>query len=334
MRWHVTVPLACLVAGCASTDDRARAPKSDPVAARTAQPDAEPVSSPPAASAGGNAAGDPGPGDPPLLGLPDVVAEMDGHKITREEFLRRAVEWYGRETVEEMVLRYVFDCAIRDTGASVTEKELDTFVDQDIQRREKENKSAGKPPLAQMLAQMGKTVEQLRVEMKANEDTKRQMLLQHMVAWSYLTEPRVKVSAIVVRDAAKAEKLRKQVKEGADFAKLAETESEDTAAATTHGELAWFIRGMSSLGETFEDAAFALQAPGDLSPVVKTEAGFCLIRLTEKIPAHPQTFESVRDQVVAMPVPKQALGLYMRRLRAQYVKGLKYAVPELEPTKK
>ncbi|MCE9581608.1 MAG: peptidylprolyl isomerase [Planctomycetes bacterium] len=335
MRWFATAVLVGLAAGCASTPERHEPSKHEPGESATAPAAPVPaVTPPPAAGSGGNAAGDPGPGDQPLLGLPDVVAEMDGHKITREEFLRNAVEWFGRETVEEMVLRYVFDCGVRDTGASVTEKELDARVEKEIQDREKQLKASGKPPLAQVLAQMGKTVDQLRTEMKANDDMKRQVLLEYMLAYSYYTEPNVKVAVIFVRDVGKAEKLRKQVKEGADFSKLVETESEDTASSKGNGELPPFIQGMSSLGAEFEDAAFALQDPGALSPVVKTDAGYFLIRLVKKDQANPQTFESLRDRIEKATMEKQALNLYMKRLRARYVKGLKYAVPALEPKKK
>jgi foldase protein PrsA len=341
MRWIAMALPAVLALGCSSTPPAEKTPpKAEPAPVAADDPAPLPPKQehadapPPAAGSGGNAAGDPGPAEGPLLGLPDVVVEMDGRKITREEFLKKAVESYGRETIEEMILQYVIECAVRDTGASVTDKELESRVDQEILNRDKQLKAEGKPPLAQVLKQIGKTLEQLRAEMKANEELQRQLLLEHMLAYSYLTEPCVKVSVIFVRDAGKAERLRKQVKEGADFAKLAETESEDSASASRGGEIASFIQGMSTLGEKFEDAAFALQDPGALSPVVQTDAGCFVLRLVKKTASNPQTFESLRDKVVQLTSDKQTLNLYMKRLRARYVKGLKYAVPDLEPKKK
>ncbi|MEK7469377.1 MAG: peptidylprolyl isomerase [Planctomycetota bacterium] len=336
MKTVIVAALAAVLTGCA-TQERAQEVETNKPAAPPAETEVragrEP-DPPPAAAAGGNAAGDPGPGEQPLLGLPEVVAEMDGHKITREEFLRRSVEWYGREVLEEMILRYVFECAIKDSGASFTPKELTARVDMEIQARERETQQKYKISLNEYLEKLGKTVDQLRTEMEKNEDLQRQILLEYMLGYAYLTEPRVSLSHIVVGDAGKAEALRKKVKDGADFAKLAQTESDDAASAPNGGKLSEFIRGMTRLDPKFEDAAFALQNPGELSPVVKTDMGYHILRLNQRFPANPQTFEKLREQIRAMQKERTALDSFMRRLRKQYVKGLRYAVPDLAPKAK
>lgn len=329
MKRIVAVMVAGVLAGCGAEP----APKPEP--AREAQPATEPEPLPPAAAAGGNAAGDPGPGEQPFLGLPDVVAEMEGHKITRDELLKRAVEWYGREVLEEIILKYVFERAVADSGASVTAKELDERVDMEMKEREKETQQKYKMTLKQYLEQLGKTPEQLRTEMKANEDLQRQILLEYMLVYAYQTEPKVEISHILVRDAAKAEAIRRQASDGvSDFAELAKKESDDGGSAPGGGKLPEFIRGMTRLGEAFEDAAFALEKPGDISTVVKTVMGYHVLRLNKKWPATPQTFESLRDKIRTAQKDRAALDSFMRRLRAQYVKGLKYAVPDLEPKKR
>lgn len=333
MRPFLPGVFALLLAACASEEPARERPRQEP--APRESDSGRPEGGAPPAAAGGNAAGDPGPADQAPAGLPEVVAEMEGFRISREDFLRQAVEWYGRETLEEMILRHVFERAVADSGASFTEKELDDRVALELQVKEREVKQRYGLTLKQYVEQLGKTVEQLRTEMKANEDLRRQILLEYMLVYAYETEPKVEISHIVVRDEAKAEALRRQAADGlADFGELAKKESDDAASAPNGGRLPAFIRGMTRLGEGFEDAAFALEKPGEVSPVVKTSLGYHILRLNKKWPANPQSFENVREKVRTAQKDKMVLESFMRRLRAQYVKGLRYNAPELQPEKR
>ena len=95
---------------------------------------------------------------------------------------------------------------------------------------------------------------------------------------------------------AQAEGLLKQLREGADFAALAKQSSEDTTAEKG-GELPPFTRGQ--MVKPFEDAAFALKQPGDLSPVVESPFGLHLIRLEEIQSERLRPFEQVKESIVA-----------------------------------
>jgi len=75
-----------------------------------------------------------------------------------------------------------------------------------------------------------------------------------------------------------AEDLLKKLKDGADFAQLAKTYSDDKSNAAKGGELGTFGRG--TMVREFEDAAFSLR-PGQLSGVVRTPFGFHIIKVEE-----------------------------------------------------
>lgn len=91
-----------------------------------------------------------------------------------------------------------------------------------------------------------------------------------------------------------AEELLKKLRQGADFAKLARTYSEDKGTAKNGGELGYFGRG-TMIG-SFEDAAFKLQ-PGQLSNVVETPFGFHIIKVEESIEAGVKPLVDVIDEV-------------------------------------
>ncbi len=49
----------------------------------------------------------------------------------------------------------------------------------------------------------------------------------------------------------------------------------------------------------FEKAAYALAKAGDISPVVKTEFGYHIIKLTEVQPGSTKAFADVKEQILA-----------------------------------
>ncbi|HET7233221.1 MAG TPA: peptidylprolyl isomerase [Longimicrobium sp.] len=76
----------------------------------------------------------------------------------------------------------------------------------------------------------------------------------------------------------KAEALLNEIRRGGDFEAIARRESQDPSAQQG-GMLGWFRQGQ--MVRNFEQMAFALR-PGDISPVVKTEYGYHIIKL-EKV---------------------------------------------------
>lgn len=90
----------------------------------------------------------------------------------------------------------------------------------------------------------------------------------------------------VITDEEKAEiraritELRDRVIRGDDFGTLAVLYSEDPGSSKRRGELGFFGRG--EMFHEFEAAAFRLQNPGEISPVVETKVGYHILQLIER----------------------------------------------------
>ncbi len=95
---------------------------------------------------------------------------------------------------------------------------------------------------------------------------------------------------------AQAEKTLDDLKAGADFAKLAEERSADKGSAAKGGDLGLFARGR--MVPEFDEAAFSLKKPGDLSGVVESKFGFHILKLDARKPAGTKPFDEVRDELV------------------------------------
>jgi len=101
----------------------------------------------------------------------------------------------------------------------------------------------------------------------------------------------------------KAEDLAAKAKSGADFAKLADENTDDPSGKGQGGKLPPFSRGQ--MVPEFEEAAFAM-APGEIRGPIKTQFGYHIIKLIEKTSARTRPLEEVRSQIAADLADRQA----------------------------
>ncbi len=96
---------------------------------------------------------------------------------------------------------------------------------------------------------------------------------------------------------AKGESLLKQIKGGADFAKLAKENSDDTGSAVNGGELGdWITHGQ--MVPEFDKAIFSLK-PGETSDLVKTVYGYHIVQTLARQDGGVRTFAEVKAELAA-----------------------------------
>jgi peptidyl-prolyl cis-trans isomerase C len=117
----------------------------------------------------------------------------------------------------------------------------------------------------------------------------------------------------------KAAGLLKRLQAGEDFAKLAQESSDDTGSKPAGGDLGWIVRGQTVPG--FDQAAFALTKPNELSPVVESPFGFHVIQLLERQKPETVPYEKVKDRIAAMLKQQQAQQQVEARVRELRAKG-------------
>jgi peptidyl-prolyl cis-trans isomerase C len=116
---------------------------------------------------------------------------------------------------------------------------------------------------------------------------------------------------ILLEDKATAEAVTKDLKGGADFAKLAEQKSKDSSAKSG-GDLGWFT--LDTMAKPFGDAVSSLQ-PGQLTEApVQSQFGWHVIKLEESRAATPPAFDDVKDRVKVF-VQRKKLQSYLEELR-------------------
>jgi peptidyl-prolyl cis-trans isomerase C len=93
-----------------------------------------------------------------------------------------------------------------------------------------------------------------------------------------------------------AETILEEINNGGDFAELATRYSEDDSNASRGGRLDFFSHG--TMVPEFEQAAFALREPGEVTGIVSTAFGLHIIRLEGRRPAQVRSFDDIKDTLI------------------------------------
>ncbi len=116
-----------------------------------------------------------------------------------------------------------------------------------------------------------------------------------------------------------AEEVLAKAKSGADFAALAKEYSDDPGSKKKGGDLGWF--GRKQTVPAFEQAAFALAKPGDISGIVETKFGYHIIELEGRRPERQKSFDEVKEDLV-----KQVAQRILRQRRQAVIEPVEASI--------
>lgn len=234
--------------------------------------------------------------------LDETVAIVRGEKITMRQLLEELLDMHGADLLDDLVTRTLATQEWKRLGITFSAQELEQRIDQEfaLRRKELEDQTGAPDAFEAFLSLHGHTTESFRELLRTNENFANQIRLEHWFVLAQMTQDKVEVQHILVGTDTAAEEALEKIKKGADFAKLAQDKSHDTLTAANGGVLPPFFKGMGPFGLEFDEAAFALKTPGDLSGVVKSQAGYHVIKLLARIPGVKGCYKSLRPQIMAV----------------------------------
>lgn len=218
----------------------------------------------------------------------EAIVESKAGDITKEEFYNKMKEQYGDQVLNQMI-----DEMVLEDKYKVTDKEIDKEIDKI------KEELGGEDAFKQALEQNGLSDEkQLKERVKSmllNEKAATEGVkisedeMKKVFDEKYKTE--VKASHILVDDEKTAKEVQNKLKEGGDFAKLAEEYSKDPGSKSKGGDLGFFGKG--AMVPEFEKVAFTLDK-GETSDLVKSDYGVHIIKVTDK---RENKFEDKKEQI-------------------------------------
>lgn len=110
--------------------------------------------------------------------------------------------------------------------------------------------------------------------------------------------PQMEYSAahILVDSEEKANELKAQLEEGADFGELAKANSTDTGSGANGGDLGWF--GLGMMVKPFEEAVIGAEV-GKVAGPVQSQFGYHLILVKESRIAAAPSLDELRDELAS-----------------------------------
>ena len=116
-------------------------------------------------------------------------------------------------------------------------------------------------------------------------------------------EEEVQARHILVDSEDKAKEIAEKLAKGGDFAALAKENSKDPGSKDDGGMLGFFGRGQ--MVPQFEEAAYRLKK-GEISPPIKSQFGFHLIKLEDRRDKKLPTFDDVKERIMNSMIQKKA----------------------------
>jgi peptidyl-prolyl cis-trans isomerase C len=293
----------------------------------------------------------------PMANPTAVVAVVNGENVTQADVQNEAMMMLSRmrgrvpperlsqmrgeieaQSRDAVITKKLLDKAVKDEQISVSDAELDEAI-----AKFKENTQPG-VTLEDLLAGNNMTMDEFRKSL-SNDLRINKLIEAHITnaaqptdaeLQAYYSEHKeqflkpesVTASHVLISIAegdtdeqklakkARAEDLRAKLAAGEDFAKCA-SENSDCPSKAQGGNLGAFRRGQ--MVKPFEDAAFS-QKKDEIGPVVETQFGYHIIKVTEHEEAKEIPLEEVKDklsQFLISQKKQQAAQEYITDLRGR-----------------
>lgn len=221
----------------------------------------------------------------PVQDMNAVIGTIDDQPITKGDLYLAIVQLYPKES-QAALNRLVNEIVI----SKEAEKRKIAVKDPEIKERADDLGITGEMP--QMVMRIIKTsilTEKMIIKdkkIKVTSDEVKKLFENNKEKLGQ--QEQIHLRQIFVLSESEANDILLAIQAGADFAKMAKAKSQDEASREKGGDLGFFSRGM--LVPEIENTIFTMKT-GETSPVIKTSAGFHILRVEEKKPAKAAKFD-------------------------------------------
>lgn len=232
----------------------------------------------------------------------EVIATVDGEKITKDDLYEVLVSASGAEAIEALIDEKIVELEIKKEKITVADEDIEAEIE-----NFKEN-SGGEEAFNAALEQSGMTEDDFKEDIIQYLSIRK--LIEPLIELSddevkayfeenketYDTPEQVEGRHILIdlEDEKLAKELYEKLKDGADFAELAKEHSTDEGSAAMGGDLGLFARG--EMVPEFEEKAFSLKV-NEISEPVKSDLGFHIIEVLDKVKEEAAIFEDHAEEI-------------------------------------
>lgn len=226
---------------------------------------------------------------------PDVAVMINDHAITKTQAYNLFAKRYKKETreiIRELAVHWIIRREYKKEGIKVLFKDIKEKSKQELKRSKKYVKEKLQLSWKQYLAKLKVTEKSLYKSIL--EKWKYKLVLEQLVVLNQIRQTRILARHIMVKDKKKAEKLLQKIKNGASFARIAQTDS-ISSTRRVGGKLPILHRG--DVHKSLENVIFKLPK-GKLSEIVKSPWGYHIVEVLQIYPGTPKAkWQSVKTDI-------------------------------------
>lgn len=209
----------------------------------------------------------------------------------------------------------------------------------DIQAYYENNKATFVNPEQVAIDYVTLSLEELAKPISASDQELNHFYEQHKASYTAPEARRVKHILIAVapnsqedeKAKAKITQLLDELKQGADFEKLAQENSMDPGTKDKGGDLGWFTRGQ--MVPEFEQAAFSMKEVKEFAGPIRTQFGYHVLQLVDKKSEETRPFTAVKNLVKEQFQREKAQILFAENTESMSKLGFEHS-DTLEPIAK
>lgn len=233
---------------------------------------------------------------PASNGSSESIAFVGEKEITREQWMAELEDRFGRETLEEMINFTVVE--------ELAEKHDISIPDEELERELTMYKSMYNSLDNEQLSEDGELREQIRYSMLLEELLTKDVEIPEKELKAYYESNQDLYSIkdtyhlfhIVTKTEAEAEKVIEELEGGSSFEALAAEKSIDEFSANEGGDLGYVSSENDYLPAQYIEEAEKLKKDKWSEPI-KTENGYSVILLKEKVNGVQYSFEEAKNQI-------------------------------------
>ncbi|KZZ86546.1 peptidyl-prolyl cis-trans isomerase [Bacillus sp. SJS] len=224
----------------------------------------------------------------------ETVAKIGKTEVTREEWLAQLENRFGKETLEQMVNSRVVEELSKKYNITVKDETIDRELDM--------FKASSNVTESEGLENEKEWGKQIRYSILLEELLTRDVNVSEAAMKTYYSENKAQyvfddayhLSHIAVKSEKQAEEVIKELKAGSSFQALAE---EHASAPEHQGDLGFITEDQTSVPKAYRKAAASMGAGEYSKQPVKTDKGYAVLFLNEKINGRTYSYNEVKEQI-------------------------------------
>ncbi|PJN90764.1 peptidyl-prolyl cis-trans isomerase [Bacillus sp. mrc49] len=226
----------------------------------------------------------------------ETAARVGSKDISREAWINELEKRYGEDVLEEMVDKEVVKQAAEKYKVKISNKE----VDRELKMMKTMYGAAGQT--------LNKSTDQLRQEVQSSLLLEKLLTKDVSVSGAvmekyyddnkdiYRIPTTYHISHITTSTKKQAEKIRRELAKGVSFEVLAMEKSLDEFTANQGGDMGYISQDNEQVPKEYIEVAEKLQV-NKWSEAVKTEDGWAVLYLHEKIKGKQYEYDEVKDKI-------------------------------------